>query len=381
MNTYQLAAKIIRLGNSEEPGTAIKEEPEGKSGHVKSERHNTPPSSLVSNVQDDSQHTACPSTDLVKEVLHAKKACSRFILDCIGDAVASTDEDGKINYLNLRAQNLTGWAINDAIGRSAPDVLQILNADTREAVPDYLDKAIRTDRTIYLPKDCVFLRRDGSEFPIEDSVAPIHNDKGHAIGAVIVFRDVSAAQAVKREIMHSAEYDYLTGLPNRLLLNDRVTQAISMASRHTKRIAILFMDLNGFKRINDSLGHATGDKLLQSISQRLLNCVRASDTVSRHGGDEFVVLLSELESFEGAITTAKKLLDAVAKPHFIDDQRLTVTASIGVSVYPEDGRDAYTLFYNADVAMYEAKDSPTGPGYRLYDPVRHLQRKRTTHRV
>jgi two-component system CheB/CheR fusion protein len=89
----------------------------------------------------------------------------------------------------------------------------------------------------------------------------------------------------------------------------------------------------------------------------------------------------ELDSFEGAITTAKKLLDAVAKPHFIDDQRLTVTASIGVSVYPEDGRDAYTLFYNADVAMYEAKNSPTGPGYRLFDPVRHSQPKRATHRV
>lgn len=381
MNTYQLAAKIIRLGNNEEPETAIEGEPEGKSGHIKSERHNATPSSLVSNVQDNSQHTAIPSTDLVKEVLHAKKACSRFILDCIGDAVASTDEDGKINYLNASAQNLTGWTMDDALGRPVLEVLRILDADTREAVPDYLDKAAKTDRTLYLPKDCVLLRRDGSEVPIEDSVAPIHNNKGQTIGAVIVFRDVSAAQAVKREIMHSAEYDYLTGLPNRMLLNDRVTQAISMASRHTKRIAILFMDLNGFKSINDSLGHATGDMLLQSISQRLLNCVRASDTVSRHGGDEFVVLLSELDSFEGAITTAKKLLDAVAKPHFIDDQSLTVTASIGVSVYPEDGRDAYTLFYNADIAMYEAKDSPTGPGYRLYDPVKHPQLKRSMHRV
>jgi diguanylate cyclase (GGDEF)-like protein/PAS domain S-box-containing protein len=381
MNTYQLAAQIIQLGNSEEPGTESEGERQGKSGHVKHERRNMPPSSVVSNVQNDSQHTAVPSTEFVKEVLHAKKACSRFILDCIGDAVASTDEDGKINYLNLKAQSLTGWTMHDAIGRPAMDILRILNADTREAVPDYLDKAAKADRTIYLPKDCLLLRRDGSEFPIEDSVAPIHDNRGRTIGAVIVFRDVSAAQAVKREILHSAEYDYLTGLPNRMLLNDRVTQAISMASRHTKRIAILFMDLNGFKGINDSLGHATGDMLLQSISQRLINCVRASDTVSRHGGDEFVVLLSELDSVDGAITTAKKLLDAVAKPHFIDDQRLTVTASVGVSVYPEDGRDAYTLFYNADVAMYEAKDSPTGPGYRLYDPVRHPQPKRATHRV
>jgi diguanylate cyclase (GGDEF)-like protein/PAS domain S-box-containing protein len=379
VDTYQLAATIIRLGNSEEPGTTTEQKPQGKSRHATSER--PPPASLISNVHDDSLQTAAPSIDLVNEVLNAKKAHSSFILNSIGDAVVSTDENGKINYLNLSAQNLIGWSMKEALGRRAMDVLRILDADTRELVPDYLDKAITTDRTLYLPKDCLFLRRDGSEFPIEDSVAPIHDNRGQTIGAVIVFRDVSAAQASKREIIHSAEYDYLTGLPNRMLLNDRVTQAISMASRHTKRIAILFMDLNGFKRINDSLGHATGDKLLQSISQRLLNCIRASDTVSRHGGDEFVVLLSELDNRQGAATTAKKLLDAVAKPHFIDGQSLEITASIGVSIYPEDGGDAYTLFSNADVAMYEAKDSPTGPGYHMFDPILHRPIKRAMHRV
>jgi diguanylate cyclase (GGDEF)-like protein len=166
-----------------------------------------------------------------------------------------------------------------------------------------------------------------------------------------------------------------------MLLNDRVTQAITMASRHTKQVAVLFMDLNGFKSINDSLGHAAGDKLLQSISQRLLNCVRASDTVSRHGGDEFVVLLSELEGHDGAAITAKKLLNAVARPHFIDDLALCVTASIGVSVYPQDGLDAETLFSNADIAMYEAKKSPVGHGYHFFDPVVNAHPRRATHRI
>jgi diguanylate cyclase (GGDEF)-like protein len=166
-----------------------------------------------------------------------------------------------------------------------------------------------------------------------------------------------------------------------MLLNDRVTQGIAMASRHNKRLAVLFMDLNGFKSINDSLGHTTGDKLLQSISQRLLSCIRASDTVSRHGGDEFVVLLTGLEGPDGAATIANKLLNAVARPHSIDDQALRVTASIGVSVYPQEGLDAETLFSNADIAMYQAKKSPLGHGYHFFDPVVDALPSRAAQRI
>jgi diguanylate cyclase (GGDEF)-like protein/PAS domain S-box-containing protein len=380
VNTYQLAARIIRLGSGEEPEATTGEASLDTPEHTVRKEAIAPPTVQMSDAQLTSQSTATPSTSSGNKMLHSKNVHSRLILDCIGDAVASSDAEGKINYLNMRAQHLTGWPINDALGRYVPEVLKILDAETREVVPDYLDKAVRADRTLYLPKNCIMVRRDGSEFPIEDSVAPIHNEKGQTLGAVLVFRDVSAAEALKREIMRSAEYDYLTGLPNRLLLNDRVTQAISMALRHTKRIAILFMDLNGFKKINDSRGHAVGDKLLQSIAQRLLNCVRASDTVSRHGGDEFVVLLSEIENSNGALTTAKKLLDAVAVPHLIDDEYLRVTASIGVSVYPEHGLDAFTLFYNADVAMYEAKEHHAGPGYHLYNRALRSSVRRTEHR-
>jgi diguanylate cyclase (GGDEF)-like protein len=142
------------------------------------------------------------------------------------------------------------------------------------------------------------------------------------------------------QITHSAEHDFLTGLPNRMLLNDRISQAIALAPRHMKHVAVLFLDLDGFKHINDSLGHPTGDKLLQSIAERLVGCVRASDTVSRQGGDEFVVLLSEVEQSEDAAITARRMLQAVAQPHSIDQHDLHVTTSIGVSVYPEDGLDA-----------------------------------------
>jgi diguanylate cyclase (GGDEF)-like protein len=211
--------------------------------------------------------------------------------------------------------------------------------------------------TIHVPSNNILVRQDGFEIPIEDSVAPIHDREGQATGAVIVFRDVGAARAMTLQLAHSAEHDVLTGLPNRALLNDRVNQAIILASRHMKKVAVLFLDLDGFKHINDSLGHLTGDKLLQSITKRLRDCVRASDTVSRQGGDEFVVLLSEMEHSEDAGVTARRLLQAVADTHFINQQDLHVTTSIGVSVYPDDGLDAETLLKNADTAMYQSKEN------------------------
>jgi len=218
----------------------------------------------------------------------------------------------------------------------------------------------------------VLVRRDGFEIPIEDSVSPIHDREGNATGAVIVFRDVSAARAMADQITHSAEHDFLTGLPNRMLLNDRVNQAIAMAPRHHKRVAVLFLDLDGFKHINDSLGHPTGDKLLQSIAKRLVECVRGSDTVSRQGGDEFVVLLSEVERSEDTAITARRMLQSVAEAHSIDHHDLHVTTSIGVSVFPDDGLDAETLIKNADTAMYQAKENGR-QSYKFFKPAMNVR--------
>jgi diguanylate cyclase (GGDEF)-like protein len=145
-------------------------------------------------------------------------------------------------------------------------------------------------------------------FPSKDSVAPIHDREGKATRAVIVFRDVSAARAMALEMTHSAQHDFLTGMPNRMLLNDRVNQAIARAQHHSKEVAVLFLDLDGFKHINDSLGHPTGDKLLQSVAKHLVDCVRGSDTVSRQGGDEFLALLTEVGQSEDAAITARRML-------------------------------------------------------------------------
>ena len=159
-----------------------------------------------------------------------------------------------------------------------------------------------------------------------------------------------------------------------------MSQAITLAPRHMKKVAVLFLDLDGFKHINDSLGHPIGDKLLQSIAKRLVDCVRGSDTVSRQGGDEFVVLLSEVEQSEDAAITARRMLQAVAEAHSIDQHDLHVTTSIGVSVYPDDGLDAETLIKNADTAMYQAKENGR-QSYQFFKPAMNVRAvERQVHR-
>jgi diguanylate cyclase (GGDEF)-like protein/PAS domain S-box-containing protein len=293
----------------------------------------------------------------MEEALFVEKERAQVTLNSIGDAVACTDISGNITYLNLVAEKMTGWSHKEAEGRPMADVLEILDATSRKANSNPMEWAVDKNRTVHLPSNSILIRQDGLEIPIEDSVAPIHDREGQATGAVIVFRDVSAARAMTLQLAHTAEHDVLTGLPNRALLNDRVNQAIILVSRHEKKVAVLFLDLDGFKHINDSLGHLTGDKLLQSVTKRLCDCVRASDTVSRQGGDEFVVLLSEMEHSEDAAVTARRLLQVVADAHTINQQDLHVTTSIGISVYPEDGLDAETLIKNADTAMYQAKEN------------------------
>jgi diguanylate cyclase (GGDEF)-like protein/PAS domain S-box-containing protein len=308
----------------------------------------------------------------MEEALFVEKERAQVTLNSIGDAVVCTDILGNITFLNFVAEKMTGWSWQEAAGRPMAEVFKIQDAISHETTPNPMTVAMGLDRTVHLPSNCILVRRDGFETPIEDSVAPIHNREGKATGAVIVFRDVSTARAMAAQMTHSAQHDFLTGLPNRMLLNDRVSQAIVLAPRHSKKVAVLFLDLDGFKHINDSLGHPTGDKLLQSIAKRLVSCVRSSDTVSRQGGDEFVVLLSEMEQSEDAAISALRILQAVAEAHTIENHDLHVTTSIGVSVFPEDGKDAETLIKNADTAMYQAKENGR-QSYQFFRPAMNVR--------
>jgi diguanylate cyclase (GGDEF)-like protein/PAS domain S-box-containing protein len=294
---------------------------------------------------------------VMEEALFAEKERAQVTLNSIGDAVVCTDISGRITFLNPVAETMTGWPLTEAVGRPMAEVFRTLSATSLEPMETSAELATLQIRSVHLPPSSTLIRRDGLEIPIEDSIAAIYDRQRRAIGAVIVFRDVSVARAMARQITHSAQHDFLTGLPNRMLLNDRISQAIASARRNTRHVAALFLDLDGFKHINDSLGHPIGDKLLQSVASRLVASVRGTDTVSRQGGDEFVVLLPDLQLPEDAAVMAGRILRDLAQSHVVDQLELHVTTSIGVSVFPDDGADAETLIKNADTAMYQAKEN------------------------
>jgi diguanylate cyclase (GGDEF)-like protein/PAS domain S-box-containing protein len=303
----------------------------------------------------------------IAEARFEEQERARITLNSIGDAVITTDIDGRVTYLNSVAEQLTGWPGAEAIGRPLEEVFKIVNADTRKTVPNPMTLAANENKTVRLPPVSVLMRRDGVEFAVEDSAAPIHDRRGRVTGAVMVFHDVSASRAATLRLAHLAQHDALTDLPNRLLLNDRMTQAIGMAQRHHAALALLYMDLDRFKQINDSLGHLIGDRLLQCVAMRLSECVRATDTVCRLGGDEFVILLPEVAHAQDAAVCADKLLQAVRRPCIIDKHELHVTASVGIVIYPGDGAEVEALLRNADSAMYDAKGRGRN-NYKFYRP-------------
>jgi len=311
------------------------------------------------------------------EALYEEKERAQVTLNSIGDGVMSIDIWGHVTYLNTVAETLTGWTREEAAGRPLAEVFSVIDSTSRKPVQNPMLLAIRQNKTVGLTPNCVLVRRDGFEAAIEDSAAPIHDRRGHVTGAVMVFHDVSAARALSARMSYLAQHDSLTDLPNRILLKDRLTQSMSLAQRHRQKLAVLYLDVDRFKHINDSLGHAIGDRVLQSVAQRLLVCVRSSDTVSRHGGDEFVILLADAVHAQDAIVSVDKILLALAAPHLIEKHDLSITASIGIAVYPDDGTDAETLMKHADFAMLHAKDSGRN-NYQFFKPemnVRALERQ------
>lgn len=292
----------------------------------------------------------------VEHGLFLAHARARATLNSIGDAVVSVGLDGRVDYLNAAAEQITGWSHDLACGQPVAAVLRIVDEHTGGPMLNPLMLVLRSGQPVDTTSPVTLLRPDGRRVPIEDSAAPIHDWERRLVGAVMVFRDVSANHELTAELRHRVHHDVLTSLPNRLLLNDRITQAIALAGRSDALPALLFLDLDKFKHVNDSLGHGVGDRLLQAVSERLVACVRSADTVSRHGGDEFVLLLSGERAARDVAATADKILHALALPFIIDGHTLHTSTSIGISIYPQDGTDAATLLKNADTAMYHAKE-------------------------
>jgi diguanylate cyclase (GGDEF)-like protein/PAS domain S-box-containing protein len=278
-------------------------------------------------------------------------------LNSIGDAVMTTDTLGNVTYLNAEAEGLTGWTRAEAFARPIAEVFDVTDGLTGQHAQDPSRLAIEHQKKVRLKGNYILVGRDGQETAIEHSAAPIHDRQGNILGAVIVFRDVIVSRERRLQMLHLAEHDALTDLPNRLLLNDRLARSIALSRRYGRRLAVLFLDCDRFKHINDTLGHAIGDQVLRSIAKRLTTCVRESDTVSRHGGDEFLILLSEVDQPEDASVIAEKIVSSIAEPHFMAGHELSLTASVGIALYPEDGQDAQSLIMRADTAMYHAKNT------------------------
>ena len=289
------------------------------------------------------------------EALFEEKERAQVTLNSIGDAVISTDFRGRVSFLNVVAEKMTGWSQAEASGRLLDEIFFMVDSSTRQHIPCPTMQAIIENRTVGRPAACVLIRRDGVEVAVEDSASPIHDTQGGVIGAVMVAHDVTAARDLADKLARVALHDNLTELPNRALFADRLHQAIVRAHRSGDSAALLFVDLDRFKPVNDLLGHTTGDLLLQAVAKRLLGCVRNSDTVSRYGGDEFIIVLADVAHAGDASVCADKIIQAFGVPYEIGGHTLQISASIGIASYPGDAPDAETLLRYADIAMYQAK--------------------------
>jgi len=292
--------------------------------------------------------------------LFTERERAQVTLDSIGDAVASTDFAGNVAYLNKAAERLTG--VREAAARKRPigEVLRLVDAVSGEPVGNPATAAIIENQKRSAGGNCLLLRRNNTCVPVEVSATPIHDRLGGVVGAVIVAHDVSAARGLSEKLARLALYDHLTGLPNRTLFTDRLDQAISSAKRTGSTFSLLYIDLDHFKEVNDTRGHETGDQLLQMAAERLLRCVRDSDTVSRQGGDEFLALLMDCAGESAAVACARKIVDTLRLPYKLNGERLQISATVGIALYPSDATDRLSLIRAADTAMYRAKCAGRG---------------------
>ncbi len=279
---------------------------------------------------------------------------NKLILDSAGEGICGVDRECVITFVNPAAASMLGYQVDELLGLPLHQILHSKKADgaafpqeecpLREAIEDGSSDQ-RCDEMLW--------RKDGSGFNADYTVIPMF-EGGKVTGAVMTFRDVTERKRYEEQLAHQATHDTLTGLANRTILNDRIGLLIERAAREKTVVALLLLDLDRFKEINDSLGHGAGDELLCAIAARLNDLVRESDTVARLGGDEFVILV-EMDTPDDAIPVVQKILDAMSKPYGISGRELFASTSIGISLYPKDGDSAEELLKNADVAMYRSK--------------------------
>jgi diguanylate cyclase (GGDEF)-like protein/PAS domain S-box-containing protein len=293
-------------------------------------------------------------------------------LTSIGDAVIATNLDGTITFLNPVAEKLTGWTSEEAVGLAIDQVFKLYDsAGMRLASP--VSQALQQGMLAGLPEGTMLHTRAGSRLAVDDNVAPIRDHKGDISGVVVVFRDTTLQRQTQAQLEFAAFHDALTGLANRASLMNRLAQVLIHYQRHPEaRFAVLCLDLDHFKLVNDSFGHLVGDQLLIAVAHRLESCVRSGDTVTRIGGDEFVILLDHIADEESAVRVVDRIHEALEKPIVLDERTLFTRTSIGIAFGASHYHEPSAILRDADAALYQAKAIGRG-SYAIFDAALHAR--------
>jgi diguanylate cyclase (GGDEF)-like protein/PAS domain S-box-containing protein len=286
-----------------------------------------------------------------------EKQRARIALHTIGDAVITTNEQGIVEHMNPKAEALTGWSLKTACGHSLNNVLRLIDERNGTPLKNPVQQCLTQNNLVELKEKVSLIDRLGKKSVVQVCASPIRNRRGKLSGAVLAVTDLSETRRLNQQLTYQTNYDALTELPNRHLLRDRLTQAIAHGHRKNCLFALLLVDLDRFKTVNDSLGLAVGDKLLKAVAERLKKDRREEDTVARLGSDEFAIILENLSEQAGAVSVAEKILLAMEMPFHIHDYEFFVSCSIGVSLFPKDGEEVEVLLKNTDTALHRAKEN------------------------
>src|SRR5829696_1289275 len=290
-----------------------------------------------------------------EEALERLSRRHEMVLKSAGEGIFGLDLRGEVTFVNPAASDMTGWSIEDLLDRPMHNLLHHTKPAgapyTREECPIY---AALEDGITHSRDDEVFWRKDGTRFPVEYISSPIFED-GEIVGAVVTFRDITERKALEQQLQHQAFHDPLSGLPNRALFMDRLERAITRANRRGTKIAVLFVDLDNFKVINDSLGHEVGDLLLVAVAERLKTCLRPEDTAARLGGDEFTILVEDIASVGEVVRIAERIAEILRPPFALEEQEVFATVSTGIALNSTAQEQPADLLRHADLAMYRAK--------------------------
>ena len=291
-----------------------------------------------------------------KNILYEEKQRLAAIINSMGCALIVTDANGCIQMMNPIAELITGWKQSEVFGKDLVEVVNLVDKDVGKTIENLARYVIEAGEVLNLRENCTLITKDGKEIAIGDNVSLIRDHNGNITGAVLVFQDITKRKQTEAQLIRNAFYDGLTALPNRVLFIDRLRQAIERSKRRSDYyFAVLFLDLDGFKEINDRFGHGIGDDFLVAIARRLESCLRGGDTVARFGGDEFTVLLEDIKDITDATNAAKRIQDSLRLPLNLNGYQLSTTASIGIAWNFSNYEEPANMLRDADIAMYQAK--------------------------